>query len=285
MITAPSTTATPTTRAGQRFNLRPFALLWGLLLVGIVALLPYAFTLASGSRAHGSTSPVSPELALILNAIVNRLLIGPLIARGLFLAERLGLGAPILSAWLRGQHVGRQLRAILKPALAIGLGGSFLCVLVAEYLFGPPLEAEIHHLGITLVAGGHPPAWQGALAALYGGIFEELTMRLVLLTALVWIGTWLFRAKQGRAMAVVFWIANLLTALAFGVGHLGAAQAIGLPMDALVISRTLLLNAGMAVAFGWLYWKRGIESAMLAHFCGDLVVTVVAPLVFANWIR
>lgn len=285
MMTAPSTTATPTGRVEQRFNWRLFALLWGLLLVGIVALLPYEFTIASGSHAHGSTPPVSPELAIILNAIVNWLLFGPLIALGLFLAERLGLGAPILSAWLRGQHIGRQVRAILKPALAIGLGGSTLCVLVAEYLFGPPLEAEIHRLGITLVAGGHPPVWQGALAALYGGIFEELTMRLVLLTVLVWIGSRLLRATQGRALAVVFWMANLVTALVFGAGHLGAAQAIGLPMDALVISRTLLLNAVLAVAFGWLYWKRGIESAMLAHFCADIIVAVVAPLVFANWIR
>ena len=51
-------------------------------------------------------------------------------------------------------------------------------------------------------------------------------------------------------------------------------------MDGVVIARTLLLNGIGGVAFGWLYWKRGIEAAMLAHFSTDLVLHVIAPLAF-----
>ena len=44
-----------------------------------------------------------------------------------------------------------------------------------------------------------------------------------------------------------------------------------------MVARTVLLNAVAGVVFGWLYWKRGLEMAMLAHFGGDLVLHVAAP--------
>jgi membrane protease YdiL (CAAX protease family) len=38
------------------------------------------------------------------------------------------------------------------------------------------------------------------------------------------------------------------------------------------------LNALVAVGFGYLYWKRGLESAMLAHFSADVVLHVLGPI-------
>jgi hypothetical protein len=31
------------------------------------------------------------------------------------------------------------------------------------------------------------------------------------------------------------------------------------------------------VTFGYLYWRRGLESAMIAHFCADFVLYAVGP--------
>jgi hypothetical protein len=39
------------------------------------------------------------------------------------------------------------------------------------------------------------------------------------------------------------------------------------------------LNGLGGLAFGWLYWKRGLESAMMAHFSADIVLHVITPLV------
>jgi hypothetical protein len=39
-----------------------------------------------------------------------------------------------------------------------------------------------------------------------------------------------------------------------------------------VIVRTIVLNALLGIPFGWLYWRWGLEYAMLAHFCADLVL-------------
>jgi membrane protease YdiL (CAAX protease family) len=45
-----------------------------------------------------------------------------------------------------------------------------------------------------------------------------------------------------------------------------------------VVGRTILVNAAAGLVFGWLYWRRGLEVAMLAHFSADLVLHVAAPL-------
>jgi membrane protease YdiL (CAAX protease family) len=74
------------------------------------------------------------------------------------------------------------------------------------------------------------------------------------------------------------WIAISLAALLFGLAHLPATRAVGLPMSPLVIARAIVLNGIGGVAFGWLYWKRGLESAMIAHFSADIVVHVIPPL-------
>ena len=100
-------------------------------------------------------------------------------------------------------------------------------------------------------------------------------MRLGLMTLLVWIGARLTRASvPGPA---VVWTAIVITALLFGVGHIPTTATV-LSLTPLVIARALLLNGIGGIVFGWLYWKRGLVAAMLAHFNADIVLHVVAPV-------
>lgn len=34
----------------------------------------------------------------------------------------------------------------------------------------------------------------------------------------------------------------------------------------------LLLNSIGGVVFGWLYWRRGLEHAVVAHYCADIIL-------------
>jgi hypothetical protein len=43
----------------------------------------------------------------------------------------------------------------------------------------------------------------------------------------------------------------------------------------IIVLRTLTLNGLLGIAFGYLYWTRGLESAMFSHFCADLLLHVV----------
>jgi membrane protease YdiL (CAAX protease family) len=44
----------------------------------------------------------------------------------------------------------------------------------------------------------------------------------------------------------------------------------------MVVFRTLVLNALGGLAFGWLFYRHGLEHAMAAHFSADIVVHVLA---------
>lgn len=131
---------------------------------------------------------------------------------------------------------------------------------------------------INLPVSINPPAWQGFLASFYGAFDEEILMRLFVLTLLAWIGSRFSRTKEGRPTLAVLWIANLLAAILFGLGHLPATQAAGFPLNGLVIGLALVLNGLVGIATGWLYWSRGLGSAMLAHFSGDILLHVILPV-------
>lgn len=44
---------------------------------------------------------------------------------------------------------------------------------------------------------------------------------------------------------------------------------------------TLLIWITLSVIYGWLYWKKGLESAMIAHFSTDIVLHMLIPHVIA----
>jgi hypothetical protein len=121
-------------------------------------------------------------------------------------------------------------------------------------------------------------AWRGALASFYGGVVEEVECRLFLVSLFVWLLAWLNR-RQVRPWMFVG--AIVLAALLFGAGHLPAAFAIGMPHALLPIVRIVLLNALVGLVTGTLFWKFGLEHAMVAHFSADLVLHVAIPLASA----
>jgi membrane protease YdiL (CAAX protease family) len=103
-------------------------------------------------------------------------------------------------------------------------------------------------------------------------------MRLFLLSLFAFLGSRIRHTTEGRPTQGVFWAANVLAALLFGLGHLPAIVMI-VPLSPLVVTRLVLLNGLAGVAFGYLYVTRGLEAAILAHFVMDIVLHVLAPLV------
>ena len=75
-------------------------------------------------------------------------------------------------------------------------------------------------------------------------------------------------------------MANLGAAILFGLGHLPTTATL-VSLTAMVILRATVLNGIGGVVFGYLYWKRGLEAAMLAHFSADIVLHVLTPLILA----
>ncbi|MFQ5593941.1 MAG: CPBP family intramembrane glutamic endopeptidase [Anaerolineae bacterium] len=252
--------------ADRRLTWKLFAVLMLGAVIGLLGVIPYSLSLSGPLPPL----PIPLWLLLILQIFQNLVLFAVATALGLWLGRKVGLGAPILRGWLAGEpDAPARFRSLLLPASVAGASSAIAILALEVGVFAPRLNASPE------ISTG-PPAWQGFLASFYGGINEELLLRLGVMTLLVWLGSKLTRAAQPGAG--VIWMANLLAAVLFGLAHLPATAAI-LPLTAMVVTRAVVLNGLAGVVFGWLYWRRGLLAAMVAHFSTDIVLHVLAPLV------
>lgn len=230
------------------------------------ALFPYLMVVMPQMLAKLPASIPLP-LLVVLQMGQAFLLLGVLAFLGLLMGHPLGLGAPWLQAWLSRLP---KPDIAWKSAILLGLAAGVVIIGIDAF-FMPHMPPALQALPPPDTAAS---AGVGFLASFYGGIGEEIMMRLFVLTAVVFFAWVLFQRKTAPWM---FWLAIVVAAGVFGAGHLFAAAKMW-PLDTVVVARTLLLNGLVGVVFGWLYWKRGLEAAMIAHFSADLVLHVFAPL-------
>jgi CAAX amino terminal protease family. len=255
----------------MKINWKLFIILLIASIFGIVAVLPYTLTL-EGSILQNL--PVPLYVLLTGQIIQNTILFAVAIFIGLLLAKKVGLGLPIMEGWLEGREVKTYLKSILGISVGLGILAGIL-IIGLDYLFS--------FAGVTInvtQASINPPAWQGFLASFYGGINEEILLRLFLMTLLVWIFFKIKKTEDGKPTKAGIWLAIVLAAIIFGIGHLPAVMTIT-TLSPMVVVRTLVLNGVGGIIFGWLYWKKGLESAMISHFSADIILHVIPVLLIA----
>jgi hypothetical protein len=268
-----------TVPARQSFNWRLFWILCALNLLGSIVAAPYALTLQNAAPEPTSTT-MSLSMVIISQVISAILIYWPLTAVGMLCAARIGLGAPILVGWLGGASIRERFKVILIPSIIVGVVSGIVLVLLVT-ISAPLLEAEFLEFGIEIPPEASPPPWQGFLAAISAGITEEVLIRLFLLSMLAWLGSRVSHTVEGRPTKTVLWIANILSAIVFGLLHLPLASRLGL-LTPLMAVRTIALNSLVGLAFGWLYWTYGLGSAMIAHFSTDIVLHVITPIILPS---
>ncbi|MFT3762582.1 MAG: CPBP family intramembrane metalloprotease [Pseudoxanthomonas sp.] len=257
--------ALPASTAPWKPDLKIAALLAVVSALAVAAVMPYMAQLMPQKFA---ALPVPMWILVVAQSLQALVLIGLMSLAGLRMGHRVGLGAPLMQQWF-GK---RPLAAPLRPLQAVLLGiAAALAIVALSALTDPFLPKPLH---APAAAGAGRSALNGFLASFYGGIAEELQLRLFLMTLMVWAVAMLKKAKPSPR---VYWIAIAIAAVLFGVGHLPAAHQVW-GLDAFVVFRTVLLNAIAGLACGWLYWKRGLEMAIVAHFSADIVLHVLAPL-------
>jgi Type II CAAX prenyl endopeptidase Rce1-like len=260
------------------FNWKIFSILTSAAAFGLIAIIPYALALQADTLKQ-TALPIPLPLLITVQILSQVILFGIVTAIGFLFANRIGLGAPILEALLRGEAAGDKLRAILPISCGLGILSSLLIVGLDLYVFRPALILELgsHASILTSAQSATPAAWKGLLASFYGGIDEEILLRLFVMSGLAWLGRLIRKTADGRPTTAVLWTANILAAILFGLGHLPATALI-LPLTNLVILRAIVLNGLAGIVFGYLYVTRGLESAMLSHFSADLVLHVLFAL-------
>jgi membrane protease YdiL (CAAX protease family) len=253
------------TRLLADVNWKAFAVLLAAGLFGVVAVFPFALELV-GSHIEAQASNLSMPMILALALVQNGLLLAAAILIGMSFSKRVGLRMPLIQAWTTGARAPLG-QAGVGPALLAGAAVGAVLVAIEALVFLRHLPRAMHALFAI-------PLWKRLLAGvLYGGITEELLMRLFLMSLVAWIcGRW-WRAPGGLPASGAFWIAIVFVAVLFALGHLPATSAIT-PLTPALALRALVLNGVAGVAFGYLYWKHGLEAAMVGHMSAHLVLQV-----------
>lgn len=230
---------------------KTFIILWALCILGFWSMLPYIHYLGIyPSTINGIWKVV------LLSTIQVVLFFGFVIWISFKIIPKTDLKPfPNLS---RENYLGQ----LIYPAVISGVLVGFTIFLFDKVVFNS-----------STLTGVHPPYWAGAIASLYGAINEEILLRFFLFSFIYFLVGKCIKINE-RKRVWILWIVNILVALIFGIGHLPAAFKLVSP-SAFEIFRILLLNGIAGIVFGWLYWSKGLWTAMAAHFITDLMIHVI----------
>jgi len=229
----------------KSLNKKIYIFLWLGCLIGSWAIIPYTRSLIPSTVSLGKLFLIITLQTAILYAAV------------LWLASLI-----LPNTDLEPFASSNLIKRIIIPGIISGVFVGLIIVLFEHLLFQS-----------SLLSGKHAPIWQGALASLYGAINEEVLLRLFLFSLIYFLLNKIYRSPVKKRIYLL-WATNIFTALLFGLGHLPAAFKLISP-SGFEISRILLLNGIPGLVFGWLYWSKGLWTAMFAHFVTDLMLHVI----------
>jgi membrane protease YdiL (CAAX protease family) len=245
-------------------NWKIFWVLFTAGMFGVVAIFPFLLTTQGDILRE---LPISLSMVLLVSAVQSSVLIGVATFVGLRLGKRIGFGTPLISSWLSGELVREKIKSVARVSIKLGVLSGVL-IIGFDYIF---------NLFIDPISTAGTPLWQGFLASFYGGVVEEILLRLFFVTLLVWIMCKFSKSENIKPSATTIWIAIISASVIFGLGHLPATASLT-TITPVIILRAVLLNGIGGVIFGWLYWKKGLESAIIAHFTTDIILLTVFPL-------
>lgn len=249
--------------ASPAVNRHVFAILFAIAILHLV----FAFTLWIPLRVFtGGSVPFDPgaDGLFVLLFLGQVALFAVLVWAGLFLGRSVGLGAPLLESWSKGEPVREQAARALWIALALGLGVAALKYLLDLLVFSPFLPATL--------SGGRQVDLLRFVIPFQQGVGDEITYRLFGMTAIIWI-FWKLRGSGETPSPDWMFRAGILLAGLPGVAGLVLRGVAGLPL----VQYATILLAG-AIPFGWLYWRKGIGAAIAAHVVSSLALVLLTAL-------
>lgn len=228
-----------------------------LFLLGFLGVVSFAPVIPKLTEISGQASPLPMFLIQVIATAQSSILLFAMVMLGAWLSPKVNLGTPVLDAWLTKSFDSLDLKKVVLPGLLWGIVGGVILIILAN-ISTIILPEEFIENGNAL----NPPFYSRIL---YGGITEELLMRWGIMSFLAW---GVYRITQPAKAAIGghnYIIAIVISAVLFGVGHLPVAFTLFPDISAVVILYILVGNSLFGIIAGFLYWKRGLEAAILAH--------------------
>ncbi len=179
-------------------------------------------------------------------------------AAGIWLSKRIGL-------WKDEKKITK------KPSIAsfiVAVVGSSVLILSDLLFFGNYSQLIMDSYSVK------PTISYLIASVIYGGVIEEVMLRLFWLSLVAFVLWKIFDRKNERPSTGILITANVIAALLFAAGHLPATATM-LGLSPVIVFRCFLLNGGMGLMFGWLYRKYGLRYSMIAHGGCHIVSKVI----------
>jgi len=171
----------------------------------------------------------------------------------------LGFGTPLNSALATAGTRHLFWRSLWLYLLA-GVATAVTMMALDLFFFSGVSQEHVRALGAQ-------PVLVRCLVVLYAPIVEELEFRLVLATLVAWIALLALSGLDRPSPSVAIWLSILVSALLFGLAHVGNLPNVPHPY-----LRAVTLNGIAGIVLGWLYWRRGLEAAIAAHLAADVFI-------------
>lgn len=240
-----------------------FLTLWLAGVLSTILALPYIFAL----QHEVLEKAAAPFWQVGVVAVIqSAILLAIAVFFGLKLSNKINLHPVVFfeSSIKPKENLLRIIKLAVPIGIAVGLIIKFADLFFDKYI--PQLVATTEQI----------PFWKALLVAPYGGVVEEILLRLFVVSLVAWLLGKIARTKEVVKNDAFMWLAIIIAAILFGLGHLPATATV-VPITPIVVVRALLLNGIGGLAFGWLYWKKGLEYGMAAHFTADVVLIAILP--------
>lgn len=211
---------------------------------------------------------LDPALLRLAAIVQPALFVLALAAVGAWAAPKVALDAPAVRAWVERRSVLPELIRQIPAATLAGIA-------IAGVLFFYVAIIRQTHAGAELLRFAAPVATR----LLYGGITEELLMRWGLMSFLVWLA-WRLSGRPAVVPRWAYGIGITVAALLFAVGHLPALSLLLPNPPDWLVGTVLVANFLPGLLFGWLFWRRGLEAAMMAHGLAHLFAAIAIAVVW-----
>ena len=148
-------------------NWKMFFVLLGLTMISIICVFPYILSV-QGELLSKIGQPI--EIIFFAQLIQSLILFSVAIFFGLFFAKKFNFKLPLIQAVLEKKDYRETLKSILGTSIFSGI-----IVAIAIYV----LDMLFTMQGVVISTHqNYAPIWQKLLASVYGGVAEEILMRL-----------------------------------------------------------------------------------------------------------
>ena len=132
---------------------------------------------------------------------------------------------------------------------------------------------------VAAIYQGKPSFSYWMASVLYGGVIEEILLRLFMMSILAFLAWKIFFRREPIPPTGVIIAANIIAALLFAAGHLPSTMQMFGKITPMILLRCFLLNGAGGLVFGYLYRKYGIQYSMMAHAGAHIVWKIIWILV------